>query len=329
MWHPRTVESLAFAKAHEAQWNRLRQLTAKSSLTGPESDEFVRLYQEAGAQLATVRTQAPDADLILTLSATVGAARARLTETRGASVRSFLRALTVSLPLAFYRLRWWTHAVAGATVAVAALVMVYFALNPVQISQLGPHEYLRNYADEAFAAYYREYPGADFGAMVWTNNAWLALQAVGGGITGIFPVYVLLQNAVAVGQAGAILNYFDSLPVFFQLILPHGLLELTAIFVAGATGLKLFWTALLPGDRPRLEAIAAEGRHTIYVAVGLVGVLFVSALLEGFLTPSYLHWGLKITIGAAVWLTFWLWVYVFGRAALRSSTEEPSVAYAA
>ncbi|MEW6944043.1 stage II sporulation protein M [Trueperella pyogenes] len=321
------MESLAFAKAHQNQWERLEELTAKSRLSGPEADEFVRLYQASAAHLATVRTKAPDPDLVLTLSATVGAARARLTEIRCANLHSLRRALTVTLPHAFYRIRWWTLGVALAMIAVSAMVMIHFAMNPAQVSMLGSHESLRHYADEAFAAYYREYSGADFGAMVWTNNAWIALQCVGGGITGIYPVFVLLQNAIGIGQAGAILNYFDSLPIFFQLILPHGLLELTAIFVAGATGLKLFWTALLPGPRPRIAALAAEGKQAMFVAFGLIGVLFVAALVEGFVTPSYLHWGLKIGIGAGVLLAFWAWVFAFGRRAPASA--EPPIRYAA
>lgn len=320
------MESLAFAKAHQAQWERLDELTARLRLTGPEADEFVRLYQASAAHLATIRTQAPDADLILTLSATVGAARARLTEIRGANLRSLGHALTSTLPHAFYRIRWWAHAVTIAAVAIAAIVIVYFRMYPNEIFQLGPYELLRSYADESFAAYYREYSGTQFGAMVWTNNAWIALQAVGGGITGVFPVYVLATNAVSVGQAGAILDYFGLLPIFFQLILPHGLLELTAIFVAGGAGLKLFWTMLVPGGRPRLQALAVEGKQAMFVGFGLVGVLFISALLEGFVTPSYLHWGVKVAIGAGVLAAFWIWVYVFGRG---EPKEKDLVRYAA
>lgn len=324
------MESLAFAKAHEAEWDRLRDLTSKGSLSGAESDEFVQLYQAAASHLATIRTHAPDPDLILTLSATVSAARSRLTQTRGSSLQGVWRALTVTMPYGFYRIRWWIHGVALAFIAIFALVVVYFAQNPDQIGLLGSPYSLEQYANEAFAAYYREYSGFDFGGMVWTNNAWIALQMIGGGVTGIFPAWVLLTNAVAIGQAGAIMNDHDMLDIFFQLILPHGLMELTAIFVAGAAGLRLFWVLLMPGDLPRTTALAKEGKHTMSVAFGLVGVLFVSALVEGYVTPSYLAWGLKIAIGAGVLLAFWLWVYVFGRQAQTTRPKERDlIVYAA
>lgn len=309
------MESLAFAKAHEQQWERLRYLSKKGKLSGAESDEFVQLYQTAASHLAIIRTEAPDPDLILTLSATVSAARARLTQPRGSTLRGLWRTITVTMPYAFYRMRWWIHGLTAAFIAVFVIVLGYFALNPGNITQLGHPDDLRYYAEQAFAAYYREYPGYDFGGMVWTNNAWIALQAIGGGITGIIPVWVLLTNAVAVGQAGAVMHSHDSLDIFFKLILPHGFLELTAIFVAGAAGLRLFWAAVMPGGVPRRTALAREGRWTILVVFGLIATLFVSALVEAYVTPSDVVWPLKIAIGAAVLVAFWLWVYVFGRQA--------------
>ncbi|MBF6235374.1 stage II sporulation protein M, partial [Nocardia farcinica] len=86
---------------------------------------------------------------------------------------------------------------------------------------------------------------------------------------------------------------------FFGFILPHGTLELTAVFVAGGAGLKLGWTLVDPGRSSRLEAVARQGRTTATIALGLVGVLLVAGLLEGFVTPSGLPAPLRIAIGFA------------------------------
>ena len=79
--------------------------------------------------------------------------------------------------------------------------------------------------------------------------------------------------------------------LFFGLILPHGMLELTAVFVAAGTGLRLFWAWVEPGPRTRSQALAEEGRAAFAIAVGLVGVLAVSGFIEGFVTPSGLPTG--------------------------------------
>ena len=86
---------------------------------------------------------------------------------------------------------------------------------------------------------------------------------------------------------------------FFLYILPHGLLELTAIFVAGAAGLRIFWAWVAPGARTRAQALAEDGRALFTVAIGLVIVLFVSGIIEGFVTPQPWPWAVKIGIGAA------------------------------
>jgi len=100
-------------------------------------------------------------------------------------------------------------------------------------------------------------------------------------------VYVLVLNGANLGVALGLFAAVGEQPKFWGLILPHGLLELTAVFVAGATGLRLGWTIVDPGDRPRLVALAEEGRRAIVVVVGLIAgvlaeVVFVTyAVVEG------------------------------------------------
>jgi uncharacterized membrane protein SpoIIM required for sporulation len=88
------------------------------------------------------------------------------------------------------------------------------------------------------------------------------------------------------------------------------------VFVAGAAGLRLFWTWVDPGRRPRARALAEEGRALFTVAVGLAGALAVSGLIEGFVTGSTLPWPVKITIGALALAGFWAYTLVLGRRAV-------------
>jgi uncharacterized membrane protein SpoIIM required for sporulation len=220
----------------------------------------------------------------------------------------------LSLPAALYRIRWW---IVGVTVACLVLGVVagwWVATHPDALAAMGTPNERRTYAQEAFAGYYD--PSAGFAAMVWTNNAWIAAQCVGLGISGLWPVYVLLNNAVMVGATGGLMADEGRLGLFLQLIAPHGLLELTAVFVAGAAGLRLFWTWVDPGRRPRARALAEEARALFTVAIGLVGVLAVSGLIEGFLTGSSLPWPVKIAVGALALAAFWTYTLVLGRRAV-------------
>ena len=131
-------------------------------------------------------------------------------------------------------------------------------------------------------------------------------------------MFVLLSNALSVGVAGGLMAANDRAGLFFGLILPHGLLELTAVFVACGLGLKLGWTVVDPGTRTRTAALAEEGRALVSGALGLALVLFVSGLVEAFVTPSPLPTWARIAIGVAVELLFLAWVFGPGRRAVRA-----------
>ncbi|MGO1509117.1 MAG: stage II sporulation protein M [Actinomycetaceae bacterium] len=302
------MDAEALGAVRGDRWERLDELSRRRSLTGAEADELVRLYQSTSADLSRVRTRAADAYVTGRLSDLLARARGRISGTHEISWRAIRDLFVVTMPLALWRVRRWTHAVTVLFLVLAFATGYHYATTPGALAEMGTPSELQSYADEQFAAYYSNYPSHDFAAQVWTNNAWIAAQAVGLGITGVFPVYVLGVNAIGLGQSGAVMAEYGDLGVFFSLLAPHGLLELTAIFVAGAAGLRLFWTMLVPGDRRRMTALAVEGRTTITVAGALVVTLLVSGLVEGFVTGSTaLAWWVKILIGAAVWIAFWVW----------------------
>ncbi len=100
------------------------------------------------------------------------------------------------------------------------------------------------------------------------------------------------------------------------LLLPHGLLELTAVFLAAAVGMRLGWSVISPGDRPRGQVLAEQGRGVVSVAVGLVGVLLVSGLIEAMVTPSPLPTFARIGIGVLAEVAFLSYIVYFGRRAV-------------
>ena len=306
----------AFTAVHSPEWDRLKELSRRRRLDGAEADELVRLYQAVATHLSTVRSAAPDPVLVTRLSDLLTRARTRIAGAHEPAWSDVVRFATVSVPAALYRVRWWTLAVTLGFLAVAVVSGVHVATAPGALDAMGTPSEREQYVYEAFASYYD--PGASFAARVWTNNAWITAQCIAFGITGILPVMVLFQNAVGIGSIGGMMAAYGELDLFLQLIAPHGLLELTAVFVAGGAGLKIFWSMVDPGPRRRAVALAQEGRALITVVVGLVGALALSGLVEGFVTGSNLPWSLKIVIGAMVLGVFWAYVLLLGRRAVRA-----------
>lgn len=303
----------AFSVAHRDQWERLDHLVAAPRLSGAQVDELVTLYRSAARDLSRLRTGAPDPQLLAEMSTRVAAARGRITGARDLRVSDLRRYVTVSIPAALYRLRWWTLGVTAIELLIAVVVGVWTLREPSAMAALGSPSELDAYAHKSFEAYYSAYSAPDFASMVWTNNARIAALCVAGGITGIVPGYMLLANAVNVGQAGAIMADHDMFGLFLVLISPHGLLELTCIFIAGAAGLKLFWTMLLPGPRSRAVALGQEGRSLFTVAVALTAALGVAGLIEAFVTPAPVPWALKIVAGVLALAVLWAYTVGLGR----------------
>ena len=304
----------AFTAARTERWDRLDELGRARRLTGAQADELVRLYQATATDLSQVRAAAPDPNTVTYLSQLLARTRVAISGAHEPSWRDVVRFLVVTLPAAFYRIRWWTVGVMVAFLVIGTLAGWYvWAHEDVLNNFMDPVDQ-EEYVNNAFASYYD--PGVGFAAMVWTNNAWIAAQCIGLGISGVWPVLVQVNNAVSVGAIGGMMAHHGALDVFLSLIAPHGMLELTAIWVAGAAGLRIFWTWLVPGPRPRSRALAEEGRALFTVAIGLVIVLGVSGLVEGFVTGSALPSWLKIVIGATVLAGYWAYTLVLGRRAV-------------
>ncbi|WP_449372148.1 stage II sporulation protein M [Arthrobacter psychrolactophilus] len=138
------------------------------------------------------------------------------------------------------------------------------------------------------------------------------------GITGIFVPYSIFSNAQNVGMTAGVMFGFDRGDVFFSYILPHGLMELTAIFIAGAAGLRIFWSWVSPGPAEPPRVACARGSIPHHRRRGPRAGRFVSGLVEGFVTPSPLPVWVKITIGALVLAGYWAYTLILGGRAVRA-----------
>ena len=308
----------ALASARHDDWQRLDALARSGRLDGPGADELIERYQGAASDLSLVQTTAGSTALGDRLSISLARARLRFTGAPENPLRQFTRFALVSLPAALYRIRWLTLAVAVVTAAVAALYAWWVGGDPRVLANLGTEEEFRQLAEEGFVSYYSENPAASFAGAVWTNNAWIAAQCVAFGVTGVWVPWVILQNAQSLGITAAIMFAYDEADTFFLYIAPHGLLELTCVFVAAAAGLRIFWAWVAPGPGSRGQALAEEARSLFTVAIGLVFFLFVSGLIEGFVTPAPWPWPVKIGIGVLAVGGFLAYMLVLGRRATRA-----------
>lgn len=318
----------AYVAEHGGEWRRLEQLSGRRRLDAAEVDELVALYQRAATHLSVLRSRSPDPALVNRLSHLVLAAQARITGRPRASWAAVRRFLLADLPAALYRAWPWWCAVATGFSALSGFLIWYVAGHPDTAAAFIGEKAAAELVESGFAGYYTEFAAPTFAFHLWTHNAWIAAQCLASGVLVVPVFYLLWQNALNVGVVGGVMVSYGRADVFFGLITPHGLLELTGIFVAAGVGLRTGWAWISPpAQLSRGRAVAEAGRSAIVVAVGLVGLFAVSALLEAFVTPAPLPAPVRIAVGATVWLAFLAYALLLGRhAATRPAVPSADVA---
>jgi uncharacterized membrane protein SpoIIM required for sporulation len=319
------VDVDAYVTAHRAEWDRLDALVRRAAggrslgrLSGAEVDELVSLYQRVATHLSVVRSATPDPALVGRLSSLVARARSAVTGSDAPAWRDLATFFTITYPVALYRsMRWWV-AVAAAFLLVSGIVGFWVGGDPHVQATIAAPDQVHQLVDHKFANYYSSHPAGSFAAQVWTNNAWVAALSLMLGVFLLPVVWVLWTNALNVGVAAGLMAANDRLGLFFGLILPHGLLELTCVFVAAGAGLRLGWSWVDPGPRTRSRALREEGQAAGALAMGLAATLAVSGVLEAFVTPSPLPTWARVGVGLVVWAGFLAYAVVLGGRAARA-----------
>jgi uncharacterized membrane protein SpoIIM required for sporulation len=306
----------AFVIRHAARWNRLDRLARQRKLSVAEADELLELHQATATDLSLVRTALPDTELIGRLSATLALSRSALTAPRVFKWSVITSFFSTKLPAALYRSRYWWVTVGVISLLLSLALGWWMVAHPEVRNSLLPSTDVQQLTQPGgqFETYYKSAPAQDFAAQVWTHNFWLALGTLfSGPLLGLPVLYMLWENTVNLAVDGAYMIAAGRGNVFFTLILPHGMLELTSFFVSAGVGLKLGWTMIDPGPRTRLAALEQEGRIASVIGLGVICTLLCTGIIEAFVTPSNLPPAVRIGIGALAELGFLLYVFVVGR----------------
>ncbi|WP_168583366.1 stage II sporulation protein M [Gephyromycinifex aptenodytis] len=313
----------AYVAANRERWDRLAALSAQPKLTQAEADELLDLYERTATHLSVVRSSNADPQLVSYLSWLISRARARAATQgrRTTPSNAFVEFFASTFPAALYRQRRWWLSTMALNLGLAVVMGWWFLAHPGFEAAAIDAESVQRLVGHDFENYYSEYAASSFALKVWTNNAWVAAQSIAFGILGLPVLWVLWQNVFNLAFTGSVMIHHGRGALFFGLITPHGLLELTAVFVAAGVGLRLFWAWIEPGPRSRLDAVGAEARTGVGVALGLVVVLFLSGVLEAFVTPSPLPTWARILIGVLAEAAFFAYVFIVGARAARQGVS--------
>jgi len=132
---------------------------------------------------------------------------------------------------------------------------------------------------------------------IMTNNLTVTFTAFAAGITaGIGTVYMMLFNGLLMGVIGEACWREGMSLRLWSFVAAHGALELPAIFIGGGAGLGLAKGLLFPGIFSRGESLARAGARSVKLVLGIIPLLVIAGLIEGFISPSALPYQLKFLL---------------------------------
>lgn len=328
-----------FLETRTPAWDRLEALVAKTGRRGvsrlgdAELHELTRLYPAVAVDVARARMYKIDRRTLERVNRLAIAAHGLLYRRPHARPwRAIGRFLCRDYPALFRR--HWPYMILATTLFLVAASAAYVT---VRVRPPTAHLFVPGSVDlvddrpglsaEDISERFRSMPKPPMAAGIMTNNISVALHAFAFGITaGVGTCYVILVNAVMLGAFAA---HFDNHQLgfaFWSFITAHGVLEIMAILVSAAAGLRLGLSLALPGRLTRGASLRAGARDAVLLVLGTIPMFIVAGAIEGFVTPTFLPGGLKIAIGWLVWALAMAYLLLVGHAdgATPSATDGPA-----
>ncbi len=306
-----TIET--FIKRKKPHWERLEHHIQVLAREGPKklspSDlhDMGRLYREATADLSRLQAfQEKGVDpeeLELYLNELVGRAYAQIYRNPASTWTSLWIFLRFTFPKTFRRASPWFMISLGIFVLGFGYGFVGGLFDESLIPLVAPPHLIEKVerGQVWFDSIVAIRPLAS--SMIMTNNITVSFMAFALGISfGVGTVYVMFFNGLLLGALAALCHSHDLGIPFWSFVLPHGVIELTTIFIAGAAGLLLATALWAPGDLPRGKALVQKARHAGRLALGCIPLLIAAGLIEGFLSPAPLPPSIKFLAAGGILL---------------------------
>jgi uncharacterized membrane protein SpoIIM required for sporulation len=301
-----------FISERKEEWERLESITKKlrpgSSQKLSRSDlwDLGRLYFAAVSDLSILKSSEfalADNEIINYLNNQVAIVHGLIYRKPRVTWAAVIDFLVRGFPQAF-RAEVVYIATAAAVLMLAALTGLLLGLKePAFIELLVPENMIATVekGEVWFKDVYTIAPVASSSLM--THNISVTFLIFASGVTfGVGTLYLLALNGLLIGAVAALCINHNLALEFWSFLLPHGSLELTAIFIAGGAGLIIGHALIDPGPSRRSEVLALRSKQAAELIAGCIPLLAMAGLIEAFFSPSPLPAAVKIVFSIVLFL---------------------------
>ena len=319
--------SRQFRERREPEWQQLEailQVAERRSVRALSDEDLLALpilYRGALSSLSVARETSLDLELVTYLEGLCARAYFFVYGVRSRPGSKLLAFFAHDWPDAVRRV--WRESLLALVLMTIGAVAGYLlvAADPLWYQSLmGPMAQGRDFdaSDQELRSVLYDAQGVNeltvFASFLFTNNAGVSLMAFALGFAFGIPTAMLLVHNLT--MLGALMALYASRGMAVELagwLSIHGTTELFAILLAGAAGFHIGWSVVFPGEDSRLAAATRSGKTAATVMVGVVLMLMVAAILEGFGRQLVQEDAVRFAVGGTM-LALWLLYFYLPRA---------------
>ncbi len=319
------MKEAAFVKQNLQTWEAFEKVIQDTSKADPDqlADLFIRVTND----LAFSRTQYPESQITIYLNSLASKIHHAIYRNKKEKTSRFITFWTQELPMIHFEARkqffyafvfFVVPALIGALSAHYDQTFARLILGDGYINTT-----LENIERGEPMGIYSNMDRTTMFLVILINNVKVMLKTFAFGLLfSVGAVMILFYNGVMVG----VFQYFFYLKglfwISFLTIWTHGTLEISAIILAGGAGLTVGNSILFPGTYSRFQSFKIGVKKGLKIIVGLIPVIALAALLEGFVTRiTDWHWSFKAII-IAVSAAFVLYYYIIYPIRFRKNVTE-------
>jgi uncharacterized membrane protein SpoIIM required for sporulation len=285
-----------------------------------ELRELALLYRQTAADLSAAREHRADAQLAAYLNQLLGRAHNLVYSAAPARPRQIARFYTRTFPRIFRATWGYTAAATGVFILGALLGAAVCLVDPgferfilggemmdtIERREMWTHSII---AVKPLAS-----------SAILTNNLSVSFTAFALGITaGAGTIWIMFFNGLLISVVGAACFRGGMSLALWSFVAPHGALELPAIFIAGGAGLVLGRGLIAPGMLSRREALRLHAATAVKLLLGVIPLLVVAGVIEGFFSPVPIAPAAKFIIGGSLLILLILYLLRAGEKDIQST----------
>lgn len=311
-------EESGYIQKYKASWDSLEKYIDKikrkgyASLAPEELKDYLHLLKRTSHHLAYARTHYPNSDLCRYLNELCIRANNHLYAVKKSGWQVIWEYLSYGFAVRvkqYYKYVLFSIGLFAIGIILSSIMVLQ---NEQYAAYFLPQDFLNMDHGNIKQSGWNQEMFTILSSTVMANNIFVTIKSFAGGITGaLYTIRILIINGGVLGALSTLvaINSTD-MTGYWSLILPHGFLELTAIFIGGASGLMMGKALWLPGGYTRKDALIKAAKEAVTLMPGAILMLIIAGLIEGFFTPAKIDPWIKLVFAGCtliLMVLYFLW----------------------